>query len=376
VAMMRRARPDTRPVCYTIDFPGAADVDGNPADLPWARRVAAHLDVELREITIASDVFRELDRMLWLLDEPQADAAPLNALHIARQARADGIPVLLSGAGGDDILSGYRRHIPIAFERAWRWLPRPLLHAVGGGARRAAGGGTSLMHSRHVRRMLKAGAAVDLDADRRLVSYLAWNDAPLRHALYSPALRERLGGADAAAPLLATLARAPHERHPLNRMLLLETRHFLADHNLNYTDRMGMAHGVEVRVPLLDRELVAYAARIPPGLKQRGRSGKDVLKRAMAPYLPADVIHRPKTGFGAPLRRWLRHELRPVVDETLDPGRLRSRGLFDPAAVQRLVQLDREGRVDGMYTVFALLCIERWLGIFVDANTPGEPATL
>jgi asparagine synthase (glutamine-hydrolysing) len=199
---------------------------------------------------------------------------------------------------------------------------------------------------------------------------------PLRHGLYSPALRQELAGVDAAAPLLETLARIPGERDPINRMLYLETRHFLADHNLNYTDRMGMAHGVEVRVPFLDPELVAFAARIPPGLKQRGRIGKAVLKSAMTPFLPADVVHRPKTGFGAPLRRWLRHELRPVVEETLSPERLRRRGLFDPAAVERLVRLDREGRIDGMYTIFALLCIERWLGIFVDAAVPVEPSAL
>jgi len=138
-----------------------------------------------------------------------------------------------------------------------------------------------------------------------------------------------------------------------------------------------MASGVEVRVPLLDLELVEFAARVPPAYKQRGREGKAVFKRAMEPLLPHDVIYRPKTGFGAPLRQWLRGELREAVEETLSPRSLASRGLFDPAAVRRLVELERAGRVEGAYTVFALMCVELWCRMFVDAPVPrveAEPA--
>jgi asparagine synthase (glutamine-hydrolysing) len=149
-------------------------------------------------------------------------------------------------------------------------------------------------------------------------------------------------------------------------MLFLETRHFLADHNLNYTDRAGMAVGVEIRVPLLDLEIVQFAAHVPSGMKQRGRVGKAIFKRAMEPFLPRDVIYRPKLGFGAPLRRWLRRELRSTVDDTLEAGALRRRGLFDPAAVQRLVAADRAGTLDGSYTIFALMCFELWCRSFVD----------
>ena len=87
-----------------------------------------------------------------------------------------------------------------------------------------------------------------------------------------------------------------------------------------------MAHGVEVRVPLLDQDLVALAARLPNGMKQRGRTCKWVFRQAIEPYLPHDVIYRPKTGFGAPLRRWLRHELRPLVDDVLSAESLTRRG--------------------------------------------------
>src|SRR6185437_7587438 len=218
-----------------------------------------------------------------------------------------------------------------------------------------------------LRRATKMLAYAGEEADRRLVSYFWWSTEQVRRGLYSTEFAQALGGVDTAAPLLESLARIPSEKDPLQRMLFLETRHFLADHNLNYTDRAGMAVGVEVRVPLLDLDVVELATRIPSRLKQRGRLGRAIFKRAMEPFLPRDVIYRPKVGFGAPLRRWLRVELRSVVDDTLNEAALRRRGFFDPAAVRSLVSSDRAGAIDGGYTIFALMCFELWCRRFVDA---------
>ena len=220
------------------------------------------------------------------------------------------------------------------------------------------------------RRLAKAFAYADHAADARIVSYFWWSGERVRRALYAPAFAEQTAAIDTAAPLAASLARIPHEREPLHRMLYLEAKHFLADHNLNYTDKMGMAAGVEVRVPLLDQELVDFAVRVPASMKQRGATGKAIFKRAMEPDLPRDVIYRPKTGFGAPLRRWLHGELRGRVEDTLSDASLRARGLFDPAAVRRLVAQDAAGHVDGAYTIFALVCLELWCRMFVDAPVP------
>jgi asparagine synthase (glutamine-hydrolysing) len=149
-------------------------------------------------------------------------------------------------------------------------------------------------------------------------------------------------------------------------MLYLEAKHFLADHNLNYTDKASMAAGVEVRVPLLDLDLVDFATRIPPWMKQKGRVGKSIFKKAMEPFLPSETVYRPKASFGAPLRRWLRHELKEMIEETLSEAALKRSQLFDPQAVQRLIQWDRAGKVDGAYTIFSLACIELWCRMFID----------
>ncbi len=364
VAMMRRAVPERRITCFTIAFRDAADLEGSPADLPYARAVARHLDVDLVEVTMEPAAIRRLPQMVELLDEPQVDPAAINALLIAERARQMGIPVLLSGAGGDDLFSGYRRHFALKLEPLWSWLPqraRRSLQTLAASGEKAGQGSPTL------RRLAKLLAHAGEEPDRRLISYFWWSTERLRRGLYSADFAARVRDADTAEPLLSSLARIPAESDRLQRLLYLETKHFLADHNLNYTDRAGMAAGVEVRVPILDIDLLRFATRVPASYKQRGHVGKAVFKLAMEPYLPRQIVYRPKTGFGAPLRRWLRHELRPLVEETLSAGVLRQRGLFDPVAAQRLLRDDLAGRVDGAYTIFALMTVELWCRRFLAA---------
>lgn len=365
VAMMRRTLPDQRITCFTIDFPANSRWEGSPADLPFARQVARHLGVDLVEVLMQPAEISRLPRMVELLDEPQADPAPINALLIAERARQMGIPVLLSGAGGDDLFSGYRRHRALAFEPAWSWLPASVRCSLQAVASSLATGGGLGQSRASWRRLTKMLAYAGESPDRRLVSYFWWSTERLRRGLYSREFAARLAGVDTAEPLLQSLARIPAESDRLQRLLYLETKHFLADHNLNYTDRAGMAVGVEVRVPILDLDLVRFSTRVPAHYKQRGRVGKAVFKRAMEPYLPRAVIYRSKTGFGAPLRHWLRNELSGLVADTLNTDAVRRRGIFNPDAVNRLVECDRAGSVDGAYTIFALVSVELWCRRFL-----------
>jgi asparagine synthase (glutamine-hydrolysing) len=360
VAMARKADAGALTRCYSIGFADGADMDGSPSDMSYAAQVAKHLGVELCPITIGPDAISHFERMVYTLDEPQADPAPINAMLIAEQARKDGIPVLLTGTGGDDIFSGYRRHSALQLERYWGWAPSLLRSAGAAGARR--------LPTRWpvMRRAHRAFEHADLSAADRLLSYFTWTTSGLRGSLYGPALSEDLRGTDVLAPLRESLARIPAEREPLNQMLYLEAKHFLADHNLNYMDKAGMAYGVEVRVPFLDHDLVAFASQLPVNMKWRGREGKYLLKKAMEPMLPREVVYRPKTGFGAPLRRWIRNELREVVEDVLSPAAIGDRGLFDASGVRALIDADRAGRVDGAYAIFALMAVELWCRMFID----------
>lgn len=365
VAMAREQTADIR--CFTIESSGGAE-EGYADDLPYARRVASHLGVPLDIVQIDSArMAADLERMVYQLDEPLADPATLNVLYISQMARDNGIKVLLSGAGGDDLFTGYRRHLALRYERLWSRLPAGMLRAM---EELTAG----LDQSRPLfRRMSKLFSGAGLHGDARIANYFVWTRDSHLKGLYSREFKASLGAQPATQPMLDFLAPLPESIPALERMLALEQRFFLADHNLIYTDKMSMAAGVEVRVPFLDLDLLAFAARIPPRFKQRGTVGKWVLKRAMEPYLPHDVIYRPKTGFGAPLRRWMRHELRELLGDVLSPDSLRRRGIFDPAAVQRLIQQNDAGQVDAAYTLLSLLCIEIWCRRFVDLENATIP---
>lgn len=346
--------------CFTIEAKGGQEA-GTTDDLPFAQTVAKSLGVRLEVVSIdANRMAGDLERMVSQLDEPLADPAPLNVLYISQLARQQGIKVLLSGAGGDDIFTGYRRHRAVQAERYWSWLP----HSARAGLARV----TAKLDQKHAfsRRLAKLFSGAALDGDERLVEYFRWAREADLLALYTPETRRVIGQELAATPMLDFLKPLGSSVGRLDRMLALEQRFFLPDHNLLYTDKMSMAEGVEVRVPFLDIELVDFAAQIPLQFKQRGSEGKWVLKKAMEPFLPHEVIYRPKTGFGAPLRRWMQHDLRTLLGDLLSVDNLNRRGLFDPAAVQRLIAENDVGKVDGSYTLFSLLCIEIWCRAYLD----------
>lgn len=366
VAFAREINPDIQ--CFTIEATGGQE-PGMVDDLAYAKQVASHLKVPLEIVKVdSSRMAAELEQMVYQLDEPLADPAPLNVLYISRLAREQGYKVLLSGAGGDDIFSGYRRHLAQKLEAYWGWLPSKALAGLNQLAQQLD------QRKPLNRRLAKVLNGAALEGDARLVNYFLWARREDLYALYTPTFKAAINDAKAESPMLSFLNGLPETASPLDRMLALEQRFFLPDHNLTYTDKMSMAVGVEVRVPLLDLDLVKFAAQIPDEIKQRANHSKWVLKKAMEPFLPKNVIYRPKTGFGAPLRRWMRLELKELLSDTLSVERLKRRGLFEPTAVQRLIEANNEGRLDASYTLLSLLCIELWCKAFIDQPASQSPS--
>lgn len=365
VAMAKKIEPDSEFPCYTINFKDdRLKKEGIVEDLPYAELVADHLGVKLHKLTVGADMIMDLEKILYHLDEPQADPAPLNAMYICELAKSQGIKVLLSGVGGDDIFTGYRRHYALQNEHYWNWLPIP--------ARKLLKVSSSLFGSRNpsLRRVAKAFQYADLPQQERLVSYFYWIDPAVSKNLISDEYRSRLPIYTPQRQLISSLNKLPDNVSNLQKMLYLEQKHFLTDHNLNYTDKVSMAHGVEVRVPLLDPNLIAHALTLPDYFKQRGVTGKWIFKKSMEPYLPREVIYRPKTGFGAPLRFWIKNDLKHVVNEMLSDVSIKNRGLFNPVTVKKMIEDDRRGKSDYAYPIFALLCIEVWCRIFLDSSVP------
>lgn len=356
VALARRHAARPMP-CFTARYEAGSDgADEMVADLPYARQLAAHFGVPLHEVSIDDRIAEDFPALVTMLDEPQADAAALLSSHIAALARSHGIKVLLSGTGGDDIFTGYRRHQAARLDPLVAMLPAFLRHQLASLAGKGSSGRSTLQ-----RRLTKLIRTIGGDADERTIGRFEWLGAADAGSLLSPPVRAEA----IRAPMAAALA-ALETRDPVERTLALDQRFFLTDHNLNYTDKTGMAHGVEIRVPLLDPDLVAWAAQLPARTKLRGRTSKWALRQAIAPDLPPAILTRPKTGFGVPLRSWMRGRMRPMLEELTARTVIEQRGLFAPDAIARLRQDTLSGRVDGSYALLAVMAVELWAREFAD----------
>jgi asparagine synthase (glutamine-hydrolysing) len=153
----------------------------------------------------------------------------------------------------------------------------------------------------------------------------------------------------------------------INQMLYVDTKTFLPDLNLAYSDKLSMAASIEVRVPFLDNNIVDFMSRVPPHLKLNGFNQKYLLRKAMQGLLPQPVITRRKAGFGLPVRSWLRNELKEMVRDLLSEETVRSRGIFDPAMVQNLIAQNEGGKQDYTLQIWALLTLELWQQTYLDS---------
>jgi asparagine synthase (glutamine-hydrolysing) len=350
---------------YTIGF---ADEDLKheivPDDLRYARRVAALFETDYHERTLTADALELVPKAVWHLEEPVADPAAISTYLICREAGAE-MPVMLSGVGADEIFAGYPRHLAWSISRRLDALPDALLQRAEAVARRTARPGRPGRLRGPRRNLWKYMRASGLAPVERYLSFSTYYDPAELAGVLAPDVAAELATHDPWAVHRGHLARHGNADE-LTRLLYLDAKTFLPNLNLTYTDKMGMAASVEVRVPLLDDELVALAARIPSGLKLHGVRRKYVFKRSQEGVLPRDIVWRRKAGFGAPIRSWLERGLAPLVSDVLSEETLRSRGLIDPAAARGLWDDNVAGRADNSLRIYAILCLELWCRTFLD----------
>jgi asparagine synthase (glutamine-hydrolysing) len=361
VALAAERLPDMP--CFTIRIVDRPQGEGFVDDLPYAREVAAGLGLPLHEVPV-SRTLMELDfaDAVAAIGEPLADLAPLNVRYISAAARELGIKVLLSGAGGDDIFTGYRRHSAVAIDRVVRRAPVPLLRAI------ERIGASTPPRGPSLRRLRKFTIGLAESDDRRTIAAFRWLEDDLLKHLLHPELADSIDFGDIAGPMLAHLDGWGFGDNRLNRMLALEQRFFLSDHNLAYTDRMSMSEGVEVRVPLLDDALMRAAARLPPRLRMRRGVGKQALRTAARGIVPQVVLNRPKSGFGAPVRDWLNQSDSALVEKYLDPAVVTSRGLYNAVGIQDALRKTRSGALDASYPLLGVIAMEIVLQRLLDSD--------
>jgi len=369
VAEIKRAAGEV--TTYTVGF-SYEDLQHEivPDDVKYSRVVAEQFGVDYHERILEADVVDLLPRLVWHLDEPVADPAGITTFLICSAAR-ERLTVVLSGMGGDEVFAGYPRHLAARLGRMADVIPRSIRH----GARVASEGRLTVGRPGRLRgprrNLMKLMRGIDATPQERYLTYCSYYRPDELPAMLSGDLRAELAGHDPFRRHRAYFERVANE-HWLNQLLYVDMKTFLPCLNLTYTDKMSMAASAEVRVPLLDDEVVELASRIPPELKLRRLTRKYIFKRSMEGVLPKQVIWRPKAGFGAPLRSWLVGDLKPLVDDVLSPSAIARRGLFDPDEVQRLIRANAEGVEDNALRLWELLTLELWQQEFVDrpATTP------
>jgi asparagine synthase (glutamine-hydrolysing) len=345
-----------------------------PDDLRYARMVGRLFDTDYHEAVLRPDVVELLPKLVWHMDEPIADPACISTYLICAAAR-ERMTVILSGMGGDELFAGYPRHLAARIGRWADAIPPRLRAAVRKQLEASLTLGPPGRMRGPRRNLMKLMRGIDAPPLERYLTYCSYYRRPELQRLLSAGYR---GGRRDPLGRHRHYAQRMSDAGWLNQILYIDLKTFLPCLNLAYTDRMSMAASTEVRVPLLDDELVALSGRIPPRLKLNGFTRKYVFKRSMEGVLPHEVIWRRKAGFGAPIRSWLNGELRPMVDELLSAGTVARRGLFDAAEIQRLIAANRSGREDNALRIWALLTLEIWQQTFVDTPvaTPASEAPL
>ena len=335
---------------FSIGFPDAGD-----SELGYARLVAERFGTDHHEEVVTPEMTSVLVETVRHHGEPFADSSAVATYYLAKMTRQH-VTVALSGDGGDESFGGYKRYATARLGHLHDALPPPARHAL-----RAVLGGAVRM----VRPSLgELGDQMALGEAARYLRLVGQFSAEEKRHLYLGPMRDAFG--DSVGRRFADLLARSSASSPIGRLCDLDFETYLEGDINAKVDIASMAHALEVRCPMLDTEVVEFAARLPGRMLVRLR-GKYLLRRAARGLLPASIRHRVKRGFALPLERWMRRDLRPMIHDVLLDRRFRERGLFDPKYVSDLVDDVERGR-GNPDRVWTLLVLELWLREFVDAR--------
>jgi asparagine synthase (glutamine-hydrolysing) len=335
---------------FSVVFPGRPDFDeGDPA-----RTVAAHCGTKHREIDFQPHMIDVLPKMAWHCDEPFAVSSAAGVFYLSEQARRN-VKVVLSGDGADEVFAGY----------PWRHGPPPWPPSE------------PASRAKLLARQLLAKIqdlpppSPPIWATPTPAGYLNWFTV-LPHEtimdLVTPDIARRTDG-DYWLQVTREHFDTYRNAEWMQRKLYTDIKTTLVSEMLTKVDRMTMAFGLEARVPFLDHRLVEWAFQVPGRLKLHQKEGKLLVKKAMEPLLPHDILYRPKHGFNVPLRDWWKSELKEYMLDMLSPDRIRRRGVFQPEQVQGQIKLHLEGQDDFSNRLFVMLMLELWF----DQQSKNEP---
>jgi asparagine synthase (glutamine-hydrolysing) len=358
VASMREVTSG-RLATFSIGFgASAASFD----ELPYARQVAERFATEHHEEILEPKAAELAPAIVRGFDEPFADSSAIATFAVAA-ATARHVKVALSGIGGDETFAGYPRYLGVRVSEAWTRLPRWLRRPVGA---LAAGALRESYTSRNLRDwVVRFTAGAERPLPERYFAWTRFFDGPALQGLATPALRAHVAGDDPdAAGRAAWATRGWGDA--MDGAFRIDLATYLSDDLLTMADRMSMAHSLELRAPFCDHRVIETSLAIAPSVKTPRLRLKGLLKAAYADVLPPAVLGHRKQGFMIPLARWLRTDLRPLLDDLLAPEQVRARGLFRVDEVERLKTEHASARRSHSDRLWTLMIAELWLREYLD----------
>jgi asparagine synthase (glutamine-hydrolysing) len=367
-------RTSSQPVkTFAIGFPDASYDESRYAEL-----AAQHLGTEHHTFIVEPRAWETLPALAWQFDEPFADSSALPTWYVSRETRSS-VTVALTGDAGDELFGGYDRYRALALTELFHRLPDGPRRVLGGTMVRVLP--RSARSKSRLRKLERLFENINEPAEARYQGWMTTFDEASRLTLYSDdqldtlaSAASELEDASAADPsaLLADAFSAAARRDRVTRAMVADLLTYLPGDLLVKVDLASMAHSLECRGPFLDHRVVELAAAMPLDRKIRLRSGRSkvVLKHAFSDLLPPAIKTRPKMGFGVPISRWFRGELKHELQDVLLDPICMNRGLFRPEAIRDLIGEHIEGRREHSFRLWALLILELWFRRHIDAPSP------
>ena len=351
-----------RPHAFTARYHGSGAAATDETAL--ASALAARYGAEHTVIDVEPDVDTIIEPIVWALDEPHADESAIPTWFIS-QAVGSQYKVVLAGTGGDELFAGYRRHLGLLMGAYYNRLPRPVRRAASAAARVLPEPRGSGLWIDRLKRFLRTQEKATPD---RFVGYFSRLPTEIKGRMYRPELADHItnGGARARFAELYRLGGSPDG---LSAGLYLDYKTYLPDDILALSDRISMAHSLEVRVPFVDHELVDQVFPLPARAKVGWGKGKLLLRRALRGRLPRQHFRAPKRGFVGPTGAWLRNELKDMIVDELSSERIKRLGYFNPGVIHWLLDdhLSRRNHRAGI--LWELMCFTIWHRLYVENHS-------
>jgi len=334
------------------------------SELKYAKRVAEHVGAEYNEFIVRPNAMDVLPTLVEHYGEPYADSSAIPTYYVSKETRKH-VTVALNGDGGDESFAGYERYAAMRFAEKYYRLPRNLRRVLV--EMPAALIPTSELRRSRLRDGKRFVQAAGLP---RIERYFRWSStfhAAEKLEVATDDFRNLAENADAIGVLDKWFA-AANGSSIIDATLLTDLMTYLPNDLLVKVDIASMANSLEARSPFLDHKVIEFAASLPANQKMRGMQTKYLLKKVATQLVPKDVVYRRKMGFGVPIGRWLRNEMRPFLHEVLLSDRSMKRGIIKPEALRQYVQEHTESKRDHSYKLWTLLMLELWFQRFIDQN--------